>query len=672
MNRPLRLSDVAGAAPSEGMSAFRDVLERQQGGRPDPVDDAANWQPILARLGVTVAEGARIVQRAQLNGTTFQAELLASGDVPEEKVYREIANHLGLAFLPRLDASRLLVRSRDAVMLLRRRAWHAPVGLEGSGGQACFLISPEDVDLARLRGLLAGSLRLRERLRVVAPVELRRALLERATPAVAAYARNGLYERFPDFSARIIATPRQSVVIGAALAALFYAITFAPGATLVWAHAILSTFFMACVVLRFFAARTPLPVPPPDLIATPPSRLPGYTVLVALHREAEVLPQLLAALDRIVWPRSKLEVKLVCEADDRETLSALSELWLPPHVEVVRVPPGLPRTKPKALNHALPLVRTEFLVLYDAEDRPHPMQLVEAWRRFEAAGPRVACLQAPLEIANGAHGLLPNLFAFEYRALFRSLLPWLSGWRVVLPLGGTSNHFRTAPLREVGGWDPYNVTEDADLGIRLVRLGYRTDTISLPTLEDAPEELSVWLRQRTRWFKGWVQTWLVHMRDPVRLAIDLGWPSFLVAQVLMAGLVVSALVHPLLLLALGILLAQIVLAAPASGWPVVLLTVDAVNIVCGYLSFLLLGHYATRRHERGAFWRTVLWTPAYWMLLSAAAWRACLQLTRNPHLWEKTPHVRSRSTMPQKRPGIGLLVPSTLTRFVAVGRIRKY
>jgi len=643
MNQPLRPSDVAGAALSEGMSAFRDALERSRGARPDPAVDAASWQPILERLDIGMAEGARIAERARLNGTTFQAELLAIGDVKEARVYREMADHLGLAFLPRLDAPRLLVRSGDAVMLLRRRAWHAQVRIEGVSGQACFLLSPEDVDLPRLRGLLADAPRLRERLRVVAPGELRRALLERAAPALAANARNGLYERFPQFSARITASAWQGIVIGVALAVLFYAITFAPGTAILVAHGVLSTFFMACVGLRFAAVRAPLPLPPPDLLATSPARLPRYTVLVALHREAEVLNQLLAALDRIVWPRSKLEVKLVCEADDRETLAALSVLWLPPHVEVVRVPPGHPRTKPKALNHALPLVRTDFVVLYDAEDRPHPMQLIEAFRSFEAAGPDLACLQAPLEIANGARGLLPRLFAFEYRALFRSLLPWLSGWQVVLPLGGTSNHFRTDALRDVGGWDPYNVTEDADLGIRLVRLGYRIDTISLPTLEDAPEQLSVWLPQRTRWFKGWVQTWLVHMRDPLRLAADLGWRSFLVAQILMAGLVVSALIHPLLLLALGLLLAQIAFGAPASGWPVALLTLDAVNIVCGYLSFLLLGHYATRRHERGAFWRTVLWTPAYWMLLSAAAWRACFQLTRKPHLWEKTPHVRSRT-----------------------------
>jgi cellulose synthase/poly-beta-1,6-N-acetylglucosamine synthase-like glycosyltransferase len=371
-----------------------------------------------------------------------------------------------------------------------------------------------------------------------------------------------------------------------------------------------------------------------------------------------VVPQLLAALDRLVWPRSKLEVKIVCEADDHATLQALRAHWLPPHVEVVEVPAGMPRTKPKALNYALPLVRSRHLVLYDAEDRPHPLQLLEAFRIFNAAGPDLACVQAPLDISNASESRLAELFAFEYRALFRGLLPFLAGRRILLPLGGTSNHFRTDALREVGGWDPYNVTEDADLGIRLSRFGYRTGTISLPTLEDAPTELSVWLPQRTRWFKGWLQTWLVHMRDPLVFAADVGWRSFLIAQILMAGLVLSALFHPFLLVALGHTGLRLAGQAP-TGWNVALLVLDALNVVGGYLSFLLLGRQALSREERKSFWRIALWTPAYWMLLSAAAWRAVLHLWRRPHHWEKTPHVRSRTgERPGFLPGAGITIPS--------------
>jgi cellulose synthase/poly-beta-1,6-N-acetylglucosamine synthase-like glycosyltransferase len=243
---------------------------------------------------------------------------------------------------------------------------------------------------------------------------------------------------------------------------------------------------------------------PPRLESIPADTLPFYSVLVALHREATVVPQLVEALRRIDWPKSKLEVKLVCEADDRQTLDAIAAKRLPPHFEVVHVPPSLPRTKPKALNFAVPLIKGDFVVLYDAEDRPHPLQLREAWLRFKHGAKTLACVQAPLEISNGTKGVIPLLFAFEYAALFRGLLPWLSGRRMILPLGGTSNHFRVSALKAVGCWDPHNVTEDADLGMRLVRFGYSSETISLPTLEDAPEAWSIWLPQRTRWFKGWM------------------------------------------------------------------------------------------------------------------------------------------------------------------------
>jgi cellulose synthase/poly-beta-1,6-N-acetylglucosamine synthase-like glycosyltransferase len=219
----------------------------------------------------------------------------------------------------------------------------------------------------------------------------------------------------------------------------------------------------------------------------PPAELPVYSVLVALYHEAEVAPELVAALEKIDWPKSKLEIKLVCEADDHATLGALRALALPRNMEVVAVPVFGPRTKPKALAYALPLVSGEFVALYDAEDHPHPKQLLTAWQRFREAPHEVACIQAPLEIANRGAGIVARMFAFEYAALFRGMLPWLSARRLLLPLGGTSNHFCRAALEEVGGWDPYNVTEDADLGMRLARFGYRAETIACPTYESGPD-----------------------------------------------------------------------------------------------------------------------------------------------------------------------------------------
>jgi cellulose synthase/poly-beta-1,6-N-acetylglucosamine synthase-like glycosyltransferase len=302
----------------------------------------------------------------------------------------------------------------------------------------------------------------------------------------------------------------------------------------------------------------------------------------------------------------------------------------------------MPGTKPNALSFALQITRGELVAVYDAEDRPHPHQLLEAWARFSGEDDRLACVQAPLDIDNGSAGLIPRLFALEYAALFRRFLPFLARRGYFLPLGGTSNHFRRAALEDVGAWDPYNVTEDADLGLRFARFGYRTGVIDLPTGEDAPERPMVWLKQRTRWMKGWGQTWLVHMRDPVQLLRDLGPRSFVAVQILMAGVLISSLLHPLMLLtAAGI--ATAAMADVALGpLQFFLFALDAFNIVVGYGAFLLLGWRASRPAERRGFWTLVLATPLYWMGMSVAAWRALFQLWKNPHHWEKTPHARHR------------------------------
>jgi cellulose synthase/poly-beta-1,6-N-acetylglucosamine synthase-like glycosyltransferase len=368
--------------------------------------------------------------------------------------------------------------------------------------------------------------------------------------------------------------------------------------------------------------------------------MPVYSVLVALYREAEIVPDLLVALGRIVWPRGKLEIKLVCEADDRETLAALRAHTLQSFIEIVEVPPGTPRTKPKALAYALPMTTGEFIVLYDAEDRPHPLQLVEAWQCFMASDEYLACLQAPLAVTNFRRGPLARMFAFEYAALFRGLLPWLARRRLVLPLGGTSTHFRREALEAVGRWDPFNVTEDADLGLRLARHGYRVDTISRPTYEDAPENLANWLPQRTRWFKGWMQTWLVHMRHPRRLWRDLGPASFITTQTLCAGMVISSIAHPVFLWSLGYVSLVFIRHTAISPLQSTILALDILNIALGYLTFLLLGRRTLLAKERLSFWRTILLTPVYWILMSVAAWRALWKLYRDPYHWEKTHHPR--------------------------------
>lgn len=597
-----------------------------------------DWLPLLRRLDVSPGDAAYVASLARRNGTDFQTELIASGLTDDSDFSRALADVLGLGHVVAVEQDQLIISDEAAVSCLRRRATHLAVKLEETGGVTTHLIAPDGIPIGRLRRLIADHPQIVTRLKVVSPKALRAALFSRVRLLLARRATSDLFDRFPDLSARLVANGWQGSVVGAGLVVLLVGLWLKPAGTWLMLHIFFTVFFLACVGLRF-AALTTARQPRIRAIAAPSAAgLPVYSVLVALHREAEIVSELVAALKRIEWPESKLEIKLVCEADDRSTLDALRALELPRNMAVVEVPVFGPRTKPKALAYALPLASGEFVVLYDAEDHPHPQQLLAAWKKFMESPPEVACVQAPLEVANGRAGTIARMFAFEYAALFRGLLPWLAARRLLVPLGGTSNHFRRAVLEEVGSWDPHNVTEDADLGMRLARFGYRTETIAFPTYESGPDAFATWLPQRTRWFKGWMQTWFVHMRDPILLLRELGPGSFLIAQILFAGMALSALAHPFLLVTGLVLVVDLALAKPTGTLKTALLTIDIVNIACGYLSFLLLGWQTLKLKEKLGFWKIVLFTPVYWMMISLAAWRAAWQLWRKPHLWEKTPH----------------------------------
>ncbi len=463
-----------------------------------------DWLPLLRRLAVSPGNAAYITLVARGNGTDFQTELLASGLIDEADFYRALAEEIGVGHAEAVEQDRLFISDEAAVSCLRRRARPLTVKLAGRDNTTSYLLVPDGIPLDRLRQI-ADHPNVAGWLKIVSPAALHSALFSRVRLLLARRATSDLFDRFPDLSARLVANGWQGSVLGGGLVALLMALWLNPAGTWLVLHIFFTVFFIACVGLRF-AAFPSTGRPQAGALAAPPaSELPVYSVLVALHREAEIVPELVAALERIEWPKSKLEIKLVCEADDLQTLDALRSLALPRNMAVVEVPVFGPRTKPKALAYALPLASGEFVVLYDAEDHPHPQQLLGAWRKFQESPPEVACVQAPLEVSNGDAGFVARMFAFEYAALFRGMLPWLASRRMLVPLGGTSNHFRRAVLEEVGSWDPYNVTEDADLGMRLARFGYRTETIAFPTYESGPDAFATWLPQRTRWFKGWMR-----------------------------------------------------------------------------------------------------------------------------------------------------------------------
>ena len=346
-------------------------------------------------------------------------------------------------------------------------------------------------------------------------------------------------------------------------------------------------------------------------------------------------------------------MKFVLEAGDHETRVALDRLGLGPPFEIIIAPPLGPRTKPKALNVALPFARGAFTVVYDAEDRPEPDQLRGALGAFSNGGKRVACVQASLTVDNTADNWLARMYTADYAGQFDVFVRGLAALDLPFPLGGSSNHFRTAALRKAGAWDPYNVTEDADLGIRLYRLGYRSAAISSATYEEAPARFVPWLKQRSRWYKGWIQTWLVHMRRPDRLLRELTPAGAIAFQIFFAANVLAALIHPLFMAGLGYMLFE----RPTPWADMVMrnaIPIFATSLLSGYASTILLGAIGLRR--RGLLrhaWVLIL-TPLHWFLLSLAAWRAMFQLIYDPQCWEKTEHgLAKTSRVMRSRPGSG-------------------
>ncbi|MDB5617543.1 MAG: glycosyl transferase, family 2 [Tardiphaga sp.] len=358
--------------------------------------------------------------------------------------------------------------------------------------------------------------------------------------------------------------------------------------------------------------------------------LPTYSIIAALYREASSVAPLMQAIEALDYPREKLDVLLVVEPDDLATRAAIARLGPMPHVQLLVAPARGPQTKPKALNWALPFVRGSFVAVFDAEDRPEPGQLRAALDNFRDGGEKIACAQASLCIDNETHSWLSRMFATEYAGQFDVVLPGLSAMQLPLPLGGSSNHFRTHVLREVGGWDAYNVTEDADLGFRLARRGYRSVTFSSTTFEEAPIRFGSWLRQRSRWMKGWLQTWCVHMRRPRKLWRDLGPGGFVAINLVAGGNLLTAMACPLLFY----LLLTDALSEKTTAWPWLHFT--AITTACAStITVGLMG--LSRRHRLREAWILVL-TPLYWSCLSIAAWRAVLHYVWNPYHWEKTEH----------------------------------
>jgi cellulose synthase/poly-beta-1,6-N-acetylglucosamine synthase-like glycosyltransferase len=438
---------------------------------------------------------------------------------------------------------------------------------------------------------------------------------------------HALARRRPEASAQRVLTTTQAIGLLVCVVAGVWAVWAAAAATAAAAHIAVWVIFAAASITRLAAAWAAL-APPPSPRARWTAPLPTYTLLCPLFREARMVGPLVAALDRLDYPAHLLDIKLVLEESDAPTIAAARHWARGRPITLVIVPPGGPQTKPRALNYALSAARGTFVTVYDAEDTPNPAQLRAALDAF-AADPRLAVVQAPLYVRNARESWIASQFATEYAIQFAAVLPLFARAGLPFPLGGTSNHFRAAALRLSGAWDPFNVTEDADIGYRLAMDGWRMGVIAPPTWEEAPTTLTAWVRQRSRWIKGHLQSWLVLMRNPARAVRDLGVGGFLAMQLLLGGGIAAAFVHAPMA---ALLVAAAVLpgfAVPALDWSLA---------AFGYLAVMTAALFTALISRDATFARAAATMPLYWPLTTIAALRALIELALRPHYWAKTNH----------------------------------
>ncbi|MCL5876444.1 MAG: glycosyltransferase [Candidatus Bathyarchaeota archaeon] len=480
-----------------------------------------------------------------------------------------------------------------------------------------------------------------------------------------------LFNRTPDQSAYRVLMPKQKLFIIAAIAAVAVSAVINSVVTFMALFAAISIGYFVVnpvkiyISLRGFkGGRAPTKITKGEMEWTRDEDLPTYTVLIPVFRESEMLGQNLRNMYNINYPREKLDIKVLMEEKDEETINEAKRLGLfgspeklvegipkEEYTEFLKlfdpliIPAAQITTKPRACNYGLLRARGELCVIYDAEDKPDPDQLKKAAIVFLRSPEEVVCLQSKLNFYNADENLLTKWFSIEYANWYEFYLQGLDWIEAPIPLGGTSNHFRKKGLDELGRWDPYNVTEDADLGIRLSRKKLKTEMIDTYTYEEATLSAKSWVIQRSRWYKGHLQTYLVHMRSPGKLYRDLGATKFLKLQFTFGTSVFIPVVNPVLWAVLGLTL----IIPGALGWliPAYLAPICLFNLIVGNLSYLSIYVVACIKLKKYRCIPYALIMPAYWALLSVASWRGLIQLIKKPFYWDKTTHGVSKVAKPK-------------------------
>jgi cellulose synthase/poly-beta-1,6-N-acetylglucosamine synthase-like glycosyltransferase len=454
---------------------------------------------------------------------------------------------------------------------------------------------------------------------------------------------SGLADRVPLVSARSLVSKGQRnfliglfsvIVLGLVLSVRIGFIVILAIFTLTYLTAVVYRLVLFSRSMRSDAVQV---VTDEEALSVPERELPFYTIMIAAYRESSVIAKLIDHIGQLDYPVERLEVLLLIEEDDDETLEALRKIDAGSQFKLVVVPPGDPRTKPKALNYGLTLARGDIVAVYDVEDTPDILQLRRSAVALDRFGPEVACLQAKLSYGNANQNFITRSFTIEYAMWFSFFLPGLVSLNAPIPLGGTSNHFRRAALRALGGWDPYNVTEDCDLGIRMFREGYRTKVLESITLEEANSDFVNWVKQRSRWYKGYLQTFLIHLRSPVEITREMGGKGVFHLSAFVGATPILAVLNPIfwgLTIVWFIAHPAFVLEIfPAPVYYLGLALWSFGNFLLWYLTIL-----TARQTQHDGLVFAALLVPLYWIMMSIAAVKAVWQLVVTPSFWEKTVH----------------------------------
>ncbi|RYU86232.1 glycosyltransferase [Mucilaginibacter terrigena] len=460
-----------------------------------------------------------------------------------------------------------------------------------------------------------------------------------------------LMKRDPDNSAIVTFSTAQLIVIFVIIGMVTIGLVLSFKNTSIIINVIISSFFLVAIMFKLFLAlvgsRFELhqAVTKDDLKQGNDDTLPIYTILLPVYKEDKLIKKLIWNLQSIDYPRHKLDIKLLIEEDDDKTFNAVKNLDFPAIFEVIVVPFHMPKTKPKACNYGLHFARGKYLTIYDAEDIPDTDQLKKVVSLFAKLPPDYICVQSALNYFNRNENFLTRMFTLEYSYWFDYMLPGLDTLDIPIPLGGTSNHFKLNELIELGAWDPFNVTEDADLGVRAYAKGYKIAIINSTTYEEANNEPFNWIRQRSRWIKGYMQTYLVHMRHPIELWKEIGWRGFMGFNFFIGATPVTFLVYPLML-TFFICYVVFDLSSIRTLFPDWVLFMSIFNLMVGNILMIYVNMIAVFKRRYYELILFAIANPIYWLMHSIAAYKGLYQLVTKPFYWEKTNHGLSKVNSP--------------------------